>query len=271
MQVHEIRRITNKIKRKSEIEAFIESELFIKEFPLDLKEIILKQINESFEKLKKSLFQALKIILLKYSNQDLISKTAEFFQKPISQKPKPKKIFLTEKEIDDFEQLKSDLNDFFLTIKDSYALKDHLIIGWNEFCVNQGITREIPLNPKIINIFKLNEIPEEEFDSPTYNILDPIYNFFNILDKEDIASLLIGNSVWKLSIDYFNKITRYKVMPHNGALIILTYYEGILVVMKTLRICKNIQDVNTLAKTYYNISQYEECINFIIEPWREIF
>ncbi len=271
MQVHEIRNITNRIKEKSEIKTFAESELFLKEFPLDLREIILKHINESFEKLKRSLFQALKIILVKYSNQDLISKTADFFQKPKSQKSKPKKIIFTEEEIDDFEQLKSDLNDFFLVIRDMYTLKDHLIIGWNEFCVNQGITREIPLDSKIRRIFKINEFLEEEFDSPTYNILDPIYNFFNVLEKEDIASLLIGNSVWNLSIDYFNKITRYKIMPHNGALIILIYYEGILVVMKTLSICKNIQDVNTLASTYYKISQYEECINFIIEPWREIF
>jgi hypothetical protein len=271
MQISEIRKITNSIKKRSKIENFIESEIFLNEFPEELRNFMIESINKPFIDLKKSLFQSIRIILRKYSNVELINKTLNYFDVIEKREPTIKKVPFTEHEIDDYDQLKEDLELFFNVVKKKYELKEFLIFGWNEFCINQGITCEIPMNTKILDIFHIEDNKTIEFVTPTFDILEPLNAFFDILTEEQIIIILIGNAIWKLSIDYFNSKARYRVLPHNGILIIYTYYDGILNLLRELKLCEEIEDAKALADTYYKITQIKECIDFFIEPWREIF
>ncbi|MFX1384744.1 MAG: hypothetical protein ACFFBP_20145 [Promethearchaeota archaeon] len=271
MQSQEIQKITDKIKNKESIARFQETTLF-NQFPEEIRRFLVNKNNNSLKEQKKYLLQALIEISNRFSNKELVLETAEYFSN--INKPKNKRNnepIIINYQLDDSDQLKIDLDVFFKKIIDEDDINNLLLIGWEEFFKNQGITCEVPLFPRIINEFSIENYQEKELETPTYNIIEPFVIFFNIISYEEIIYLLIGNALWKLSINFFNNKARYKILPHNAILIILKYYEGVLLIVKETKLITDLPDIYSLNQIYYELSERIESKNFLIEPWREYF
>jgi len=270
MQKHDIRKITNRINNKAQIEEFLDSDLFLQEFPSNLRNLILNSKEDSFKNIKKLFNNALNMILFKFQNIELIEKTEKFFCTPKKAVSLEMSTEVQQITIDDSIKLISDLKKYFNKDMPLFDFSEHLQNGWMEFCLNQGITRVIPLNRVIIRKFDLDPSNNEIIGVPTHDILKPFDDFFEVLKKDEISVLLIGFSIWNLVLRDMSNC-KYRILADNSPLIINEFYNGIKVTLEKHGLTNEEKSIQDIVSVYLNISQYKTSSSFLIEPWREHF
>lgn len=266
MQKNEINIIVKKVNKKDQMKEFLESELFLTQFPESQKNLLLK--TRTLGDFKKILRQSLNFLAKKRSFS-IVFEIDNFFTIDASIEKTKLEPPTTKRFDDDYSSLKNDLFKF----SQNFDFKREMIadIGWREFCLNQGITCEIVINNIIKEVFEIKSFEKKHYSPPSINILNSIDNFFEKLNSYEIICIMVGNAIWNVMIDYFQNKTRYSILPDNGKLLIETIYECILIVIGRIDISIPIKSPFELGNLYFAISEYEECENIIIEPWRLLF
>ena len=266
MQKREINKIVSKIQKKKQMNEFLDSEIFLEQFPESRRNFLLNA--NTLDDFKKKLKQILNYIANRISVQ-IVQNVNDFFAIKNTFSSRGSIIFTTDSIDDDSILLKKHMIAFTTTYE--MDLTNFVLAGWYELCLNQGITCEIHINQRVIDVFSLKSSESIPIYTPSPDILEPLDFLFENLKPTEILVLITGNALWNLMSNHFQKKTKYSILRDNGIIIIDTVYECILLILNQLNIKTSIKDSNEIGELFFIISEYEMCENFIIEPWRLIF